>query len=252
MQTRNRQRLLLLTIVSSVMLFCGVANAQYLSGPAYQAPIIDMSGPMITGASMQSYINKTDKKARGNPPRVSTRAETALDVSDNAEISRQVKRAFRDELLRQNPGQKGAVDRALATDWLAGYRDEIARPNGLKPDNLADVMTAYLIAGWAIVHKREAISPQSIRAVRDQLRETIPSNQLLARQSEVERQRMAEELMYSTVLIMANRVEISRTKNAQLADQASRHYRQVVESGMRVDLSKLALTDAGFSNLVSD
>ena len=252
MQTRTHRRRLLLTIVSFVMFSCGVANAQYLSGPAYQAPIIDMTGPMLTGAAMQSYINTADKKTRGNQPPTSTRPQAALRVSDNAEISRQVKRAFRDQLLSGNPGQKGAVDQVLRTDWLTGYRDEIARPNGLQHGNLADVITAYLIAGWAIVHKREVISPQSIRAVRDQLRQTMPSNQLLARQSDVERQRMAEELMYSTVLMMANRIEIARTKNAQLADQASRHYRHVVKSGMMVDLSKLALTDAGFSSLAPE
>lgn len=248
-KTSFQHDLLTLTSVTlAFAFFCASAHAQYLSGSAYQTPIMDMSGPLIAGASMQSYIKNADTAASDGASAAAAPSQARLLVSDNADISRRTQRAFRDQLVRANPKQKHAIDQAFQQDWLVGFRNEVARPNGLRHDNLADILTAYLIAAWAIVHKQQDISPTSIKTVRDQLRQSLTTNPALTNLDAAERQRIAEDLIYNTVLIMANRVEIARTRDHRLASKASRHYRDVVESAMRIDLLKLELTDAGFSD----
>lgn len=222
------------------------AQAQYLSGPAYAFPIPDMIGPAIVGTSMQSYLGRgsssPSSSQRGSP----ATGATGLGVASDPATSRKVRAEFRSQLALANPGKEAAIDQALAQDWLAGYQAEIARPNGLDPRNLADSVTAYLIASWAIVHKQERISPRAIASVRDRFRASLVSDPRLSHIGAAERQEMSEQLIHHTVLIMANRTRIAETKDTALADAAARHYQEAVQSGLHIDLRALRLTDQGF------
>lgn len=226
------------------------AMAQYLDGPAYAFPVTDMIGPAIAGRSMDSYIDKSRRpgtppaRPRNGPGRPATVAD--LRVGGDPAISRKVKADFRAGLLRSHPDQQAAIDQALSRDWLAGYRAEIAAPNQLDARNLADAVTGYMVAAWAIVHKQQQISPRAIASVRDHFRATMAASPQTAGLSAGARQQMAEELAYQTVLIMANRTHIARTGDARLADAAARHYRATVRTGARVDLQALLLQDDGF------
>ncbi len=230
------------------------ASAQYYDGPAYSFPVTDMVGPAMAGVSMNSYIDKAKRKGsprqapRRAPGPASTAASPAnLTVASDPAISQKVKASFRSQLARAYPDKRGAIDQALAKDWLAGYRTDIAAPNRLDPRNLADAVTAYMVAAWAIVHKQEQIPARGIQNARDHFRATMAASAQTRALSASARQQMAEELIYQTVLIMANRVQIARTKDRALADAASRHYRQAVQRGAHIDLQTVRLDDRGFS-----
>ncbi|WP_158000173.1 DUF6683 family protein, partial [Melaminivora alkalimesophila] len=96
-------------------------------------------------------------------------------------------------------------------DWLAGYRREVARPNGLDVANLADAMTAYVLSSWVLVQGTRIDSPQSIRAVRDRMRVRLAQQPQLARMGAAERQRLGEALIYHTVLNLANSAHFARS-----------------------------------------
>ncbi|MFT3721358.1 DUF6683 family protein [Pseudorhodoferax sp.] len=222
------------------------AQAQmYYDGPAYHAPVPNLVGPAIVGQSMGSYIERGKTKA---PPRGEPTWRAALQVGSDPAVSSRVKEDFRRQLVQANPNRRAAIERALTQDWLRGYRDEIARPNGLDPRNLADAVTAYTVAAWAIVHRQATIGPRAVASVRDSMRASLAVNPQLARLSPAARQRMAEELILHTVLIMANRTEIHRTGDRALAEAAARHYREAARQGMQVDLATLALTERGFES----
>ncbi|GEM_PF-3203344 len=221
------------------------AQAQYYDGPAYSFPVMDMMGPAMAGTSMSSYINRQNPRRDdrdGTPPQ----PRASLQVPRDRALSQRVKAEFRADLVRINPGKEVAIDQALAQDWLAGYRTDIAVPNGLDPANLADAVTAYVIAGWAIVNRQEQISARGIARVRDNFRAAMAASPQTAGLSAAARQEMAERLIYQTVLIMANRVQIARTRDNQLAEAAARHYRETLRSGTGIDLANLKLEDSGF------
>ena len=229
----------------------------YYDGAAYFSPVVNWSGPLLAGSSMNSYIkraktSRTDDAGRQPSPREKQRERTerssfaALRVSSDPRISAQVKDQFRQQLIQANAPQRAAIERALAKDWLQGYRREVAQPNGLDSQNLADSMTAYTVAAWAIVHQQMQISPRAVTSVRDTLRSNLAANPALAKMSAAERQVLSEQLIYQTVLIMANRTEIQRTGNSALAQAAASHYRQAARTGMQLDLDQLALTQQGF------
>jgi hypothetical protein len=222
------------------------AGAQmYFDGPAYFSPVTNMIGPALAGQSMGAYLERSGTRdGRGRQP--APDAAPSLRVPQDARVSAQVKDDFRRALVSAHPTRQADIDKALQRDWVRGYADEIARPNGLDPRNLADAVTAYTVAGWAIVNRQAQISPRAIRAVRDQLRERLARDAALARLPAAERQRMAESLMHHTVLIMAQRTEAQRTQNSALAQASAVHYRAALREGLQVDMAQLKLTDQGF------
>lgn len=89
-----------------------------------------------------------------------------------------VREDVRNQLYQLNPGKRTLIDQALSSNWLTGYRNEIARPHNLDPTDLADVTTAYVILGWTIAHEYGEDVPQAtVQAVRDQMRR--PSQKIL-------------------------------------------------------------------------
>lgn len=233
----------------------------YFDGGAYAFPVTNMVGPIIVGQSMNSYTRRgktsnsrpsthtrTTHTARDNPSRDDSPHAAALRIGHDAAISKEVRQGFRNQLLQNNPGAQSAsaIDRALAMDWLAAYRREIAHPNGLDADNLADAVTAFYISSWALVNRVDTISPRSIASVRDAIRADIGDQPKLAALGAAERQKLGEALIYQTVLAMANREHLHRTGDralaARMSDNTWRHFRQ----DMGVDLKSLRLTDSGF------
>lgn len=239
---------MLRTLCLPLLLWLGAAQAQmYFDGPAYHAPVMNMIGPAIAGQSMGAYLNGRQGADAKRPAEGTGTVRVALQVGHDPGVSARVKDSFRRQLIQANPARRAAIEQALRQDWLRGYRDEIARPNGLDARNLADAVTAYTVAAWAIVHGQATIRPQAVASVRDSFRATLARNAQLAGLSAGARQQMAEELIHHTVLIMANRTEIHRGNDRALADAAARHYREAVRTGLQVDLAEVTLTDRGFA-----
>ncbi len=182
---------------------------------------------------------------RGSAPRAQPKS-AALRIGSDRAISRQVRQRFRDGLVRANPGAETAIDQALAKDWLQGYRTDIAAPNGLDANNLADVYAGYMIASWAIVRQRDTIAPRAIAAVRRTMAQQLGQGGAAAAMTPADRQRAGETLIYQTTLIMANREALARGGNAQRRQQAAEHYHRVFQQDSGIDLARLDLTEQGF------
>nr|WP_314072236.1 DUF6683 family protein [uncultured Roseococcus sp.] len=214
------------------------------------------SASMIQGymgqAAMASVANAQARRVaregrRGEQaPALRERAgrENILLVGNDRAVSRQARARFVDDLVRSQPQARPQLEAALASDWQAGYAQEIARPNGLDPRNLADSHAAYLIASWAVVNDVATISPRGIAAVRDAIRADLAARPEIAQLTPAQRQGLAELLNYNTVLVMAQRVRIQGGDRA-LQAEAARHYAAQF-SRQGVDLAALRLTDDGF------
>ena len=236
-------------LLAAALLAASSAQAQmyFDAGGAFAVP--NMAGPAIVGSSMNSYIRRAERggKAHRIAQRPTAAGAASLRIGTDPAISRQVRQAFRDQLVAGNPNRAADIDRALGRDWLAGYRTDIARPNGLDASNLADAMTAHAISTWALVHRATTISPRAITAVRDELRADLPANPQVARLDAAARQRLGEALIYQTVLNMANREHLHRSGDGALAEQAARRAREDFRAGTGIDLDALRLTDGGFA-----
>lgn len=202
---------------------------------------IDITNAYVAQSAMASVSGAT----RLTSPPPESIAEAIITYRSDPAISAAVKEAFREQLTDANPQRAGDIDRALQQDWLAGYRSDIARPNGLDADNLADANTAYLIASWALVNNVETLSSHAIAVVRNQMRAAVSNSRDVIGMTDGEKQEAAETLIYNTVLVMANRIEIAKTRDSALHQQAAAHY-DAAFKGLGIDLTALELTENGF------
>lgn len=201
-------------------------------------------------ALTQNYVAQAAlaSVANANAESVATsgKGKARLDFSNDQTISREVRDDFRHQLIAAQPDATDRIERAVSQDWLAGYRNEIARPNELDPNNLADALTAYMIASWTAVNFLDQLSAEGIAAVRQQMRDALSRSPEVAAMSAADRQRMGEMLIYNTVLVMANRTEIFITGNRELQRTMAEHYRAQF-AALGIDMASLSLTRTGFT-----
>lgn len=236
------------TLLAATLLAAPAAHAQmyFDAGGSFAVP--NMAGPAIVGSSMNSYIRRAErgrKPPRSAAPHPRGTRTASLRIGSDPVVSRQVRQAFRDQLVASNPERTADIDRALSRNWLSGYRSDIAQPNGLDAGNLADALTAHTISTWALVHRAANISPRAIAAVRDDMRAELPANRQVSRLDAAARQRLGEALIYQTVLNMANREYLHRSGDRALAEQAARRAREDYRAATGIDLTNLRLTDRG-------
>lgn len=215
--------------------------------PARAQDTIFMTQFNDSAAFLQSYIGNEALGAVARQQAETVAASTApaeLTFGSDPTISEQVRTAFGQGLVAATPDRQAAIEEALSSDWLGGYARDIAQPNGLDPNNVADAYAGYVIASWALVNGETTLSSAGIASFRDTVRQRLSKSAALAELSAADRQMLGEELMYNTVLVMANRVALYQNPNPTLAEHAAAHYgEQFLAAG--VDLTTLTLTDAG-------
>jgi hypothetical protein len=172
---------------------------------------------------------------------------SVMEFERDLEVSARVRERFRDQLIRSNPDRAADIDTALERNWLREFAYEMAL-NGLDADNLADANTAYLIASWALVNNVEFLDPRAILSVRNSMRAAISNSPDVIAMSNADKQMAAETLIYNTVLVMANRVQIAATRDSALHAAAAKHYGDGFRE-LGIDLKALQLTNHGFVNI---
>jgi hypothetical protein len=202
---------------------------------------IDLTNAYVAQSAMASVSGSTPLTA---PPPAAIVADV-LEFDSSVAISEKVRDAFRDQLVQSHPDATQAIDRALRQNWLNGYDAEIATPNGLDVDNLADANTAYLIASWALVNNVKTLDPRGILSVRDQMRAAVSNSRQASSMADAEKQEAAEILIYNTILVMANRVQIANSGDMALQRAAADHYGAGFMD-LGIDLMALDLTNSGF------
>jgi len=207
---------------------------------------IDLTNSYVAQSAMASVANANAKaNARRSGSTAGKKALRTLGFRSDPAVSAKVKARFRSQLVQSNPAQAAIVDAALKADWLKGYGAEIARPNGLDARNLADGYTAYLVASWALVNNVETLSARSIKAARDTMRAAMIADPKISRMTDGQKQEAAEDLIYNTVLVMANRIHISKSGDASLQRSAAENYSDLFQK-QGIDLAALTLTEGGF------
>lgn len=238
----------------------GVVAGLALVAPA-KAQFIPGTSPMDMSAQSRaltsSMINRnalgaTARRSAGPrvPPTPRPTPGNASDAPSEARFPFQASPALREQVMNDfiNRARRGSPEAATAVavefrrpDFHQRFAKAV-RPFGFSPDDAADVMAVYLVAGWEIVHGTDA-SPTALRAVRRQVAGRMAGNAAL--RDPTTRARLAEELKIITTLFLSS-VENAKREGAaaQFAAGVAAHYRQTTNQ----DLRTLRLTAQGFSD----
>lgn len=175
------------------------------------------------------------------PPKAAIR--TLSFVPDPAITAREQERTI--AFLRKRPGDAAAMEKAIRSGRLLGEFDRLLRRYDHSPDNLGDVLAAYLILSWEIVNDRDSTKvPAGQRAVRRQLIGPLAALPKYASMSDADKQAQAERTAYMTMIAVGAYQQLKRSGDrAQLAALQRSVRDSVLASG--IDLRRLELTDGG-------
>lgn len=143
-----------------------------------------------------------------------------------------------------NPQGAAALQRDFAKgDPIVAIAPALAR-YGLRTDDVADAMAAYLVSAWYGVRgSNQNPSRSSLRATRDQMRQVLLSNPAFASSSNATKQQMSDVLLLQT-MVTDRLLTSAKGKPAQMA-RTQRAIRQGAFNTFKLDLSKMKLTASG-------
>lgn len=175
------------------------------------------------------------------PPAAAIR--TLSFVPDPAVTAREQDRIV--AYLDKQPGGAGRMEKAIRSGKLLGEFDRLLSRYHHSPDNLGDVLAAYLIMSWEIVNDRDSTQvPAGQRAVRRQLIAPLAALPRYAAMSDAQKQAQAERTAYMTMIAATAYQSLKRGGDrAQLAWLQRSVRDSLMASG--IDLRRLQLTDGG-------
>ena len=221
-------------------------------------------GPMIDfsvgahAAAQQHVIEDMNKRDTGRSPRgagrgsrvvkgrgSSTRLRGSTRFRPNLAARRRMVATWTAQTRAANPRIAANLKRDLAgRDPIVALSSNIAR-YGLRTDDVADVVTVYLVSSWQGIRGDFADPPLApVRAARAQMRQVLLSNPRFASAPNAVKQQMAEALLLQMV-VDSQSVLVARGNPAQMT-RARNTIRQNAIRTLKVDLAKMKLTNQGF------
>ena len=220
------------------------------------SPVVNVANTMTGAASMGYYTHGPGAAMRGALVDAFTRSDDrdatahaalrALTFAPSIAVTRRVEQKFIAELGAKLPAQKPGIQELFDSGVLDATFASLLAKFGYSSDNLADVMTAYVILSWETVHNGDATQhPRGIAAVHRRIRNALASDPRVGAFSDVEKQEFAETLATMAMLdTLARRQLLAGHDTAQLL-QLERGVREATLA-LGIDVGKLQLTDAGF------
>ena len=210
-----------------------------------RSQIIHKTGGALDPLSVRDRYIKRGGKGGGKAgtrtsrptPRVTTRFRTSL--------------AGRRAVLARLVAQTRAIDPAGATrlqnflggDPIAPLKPTLSR-YGLRADDTADAMALYLVVAWYGSRGLDKDPPQHLmRAVRTQMRNTLPTLPAFSKASNAVKQQMADSMWIQTI-VAASSINAAKGKPA-LMNQTKSAIRQGAMKAFKIDITKVKLTSQG-------
>jgi hypothetical protein len=174
-------------------------------------------------------------------------ADGKLTYSPSTEVSTSVRRQLAQRLVASDPEHASVIESTLSSDAVwRGFADAVER-NGGSSRNLADVMAAYYVSSWEIVHREEA-GAQRYQSVRQQFAAVLTAQPELLGRDDAAKQRQAEDMgIRMSLFSAAARQMLERgDEKGFAAIQDAVRYAVLAHDG--IDLKNVQLTGHGLSN----
>lgn len=179
-----------------------------------------------------------DSQADANPAQ--------LVFHSSAAVSRKLNAKFVNAIAAKHPELRSQAKKVFGSGKLQQIFQQVLHKVGYSPNNLADVMAAYLIVAWETANNADATQyPQGIAVVRRRMRQALADNKTLTSFSDAQKQEFAEILGNMATLDMLARKQFLAQHNDRQLKQLEAGVRHTA-SGFGVDVSELQLTDHGF------
>jgi hypothetical protein len=172
-------------------------------------------------------------------------ASIALTYQPDPRLSDWTRASMIDSLSRGDAGLRQQLERAFAGNTVLEGFDRFMALRGYSSRDVADDVAELLLVSWHIATESTATQAQ-IRGVHQQTHSAFSADPQLRSMADADRQLMAERVAYEVMISFSADNELQRSGTAaqrlQLQQSAAATTRE-----LGVDLSRLHLTDQGFS-----
>jgi hypothetical protein len=220
-------------------------SALYLSSDFYGCLVQNVGRPTLI-AGQRSVLGRS-----GPPPKTTTRRDGVtetlianLDYRPSSGISRTLREQISLNVSAADPQQMSQIRSVFSTDWMWQRFDSLLRQAGYNARNLADVMAAYYVSAWEIVHGATADRDDS-EAARERIAQSLKHSPEIMFMSDAEKQRSAEAFgMLTTVATAGSRSMLHEQDAVGYATLQQQIRQAFLWQG--IDMGRLNLTPEGF------
>ena len=185
---------------------------------------------------MTSTINNSSQVFNSEP----TKAKFLI-FAFKKNVSNRVQDEFIARLRQINAGKVDIDEQSIRSENVIRLFKSNVQPYGLRANNLADILTAYMAITWVIVNQAELPKKSEVIALQQSL-QTLMVDRFSALTNE-QRQYIGETLIYETMLSITARNSslFNPGKRQQIADSVHQNW---LKQG--IDFRSIALTEKGF------
>jgi hypothetical protein len=170
--------------------------------------------------------------------------DDALDFGADPAITARVRDELADTLAGGDAARRNALRDALdARDFHAEFAGDVGNALALASRNLADVMAAYWLVMWSVVHDVELPSAEEARPVRAQVGRVLGSSPLARDPSN--RQAMGEAMLSETMLTREQQRNARERGDADALKRMAETAQHNMLMRQALNLKKTRLTRSG-------
>lgn len=203
---------------------------------------------MMSTGMMNNVLANNVRNARGNRPR-NLREDVLPDTSFRRipDVTKRVEHDYAEWLgKRGNPEASRELRTYFAThdfrqDWAKNEASD-----GLRPDNVADALTAYWVMNWMIANKVNGTTRAQVQAVKRQIAPAILRQKSFTSLNNVGRQQLAEIWQLNYVFQSVGMFSAMKKGDQAMVQKASDAAEARFQNEAKVDLRAIKITDHGF------
>lgn len=212
------------------------AQEVIISGEALYYTNFSIINSSIIGSAIKNKSNKT----------TSTLAKPAdLHFVRSENTSKLIQRNFIEELTKNQPQLKSALEKNFANHTLRNQFDKLLSSYGYSSLNVADAMTAYLVISWQVVNRKDFNDKKGFDQVRKMVTNTLLKSSFLQHAKNEEKQALSENFGYQSMLALSSYQQLA----PKLNQTPLKELQNAVDKNSKAlgfDMKSLKLTAQGF------
>ncbi len=201
--------------------------------------------PLPGLASDRDALQAALSEALSRPGGAGVETGKALTFIRNPEVVARERGVMLARIADQG-GSDSGLYRAVESGRMLRTFDELLRRHGYSPDDLGDVLAAYLVLAWEVVNEADASrQPEGIRAVRRQLGPALVTLPHLAGLDNEARQVRAQRTSYMAMVATLNYQAFKAARDDARLSALKEEVADQVRTSAGIDLRRYTLVEGG-------
>lgn len=211
--------------------------------------VLSLRNPQVSNTAARSSVATAAGAGKASAPSVRANYQS-LKFRHSAAVTNELAEHFATVLTPalQRGRKPEEIAQLVRGGQLQDAFAELLQPYGFSPADLGDVLASHLVMVWQVANDHAAQLPREhVMAVRENTRESLARAAWVQSMDDADKQRIAEALSVSTMLVAARYVHGHETKRRSEVSGAMSDARQLSQSFSGLDMTRYVLSGQGLT-----